>query len=125
MPKPPNSCLVITIATKAPTTPIHKGRLTGKLSARIRPVTTADRSPTGLGFFIKRVYRYSNSTQAAVVTISSTRARIPKIIAEASTQGIKASTTVPIILRVVAAAVICGEAVTIKRSSIFIYLPEI
>ena len=46
----------------------------GTLSARITPVTQAERSPTGLGFFISRVYRYSKATQARVVTATVTSA---------------------------------------------------
>ena len=65
---------MMTMATKAPTTPIHRGRPTGKFSARITPVTQAERSPTGLGFFMIRQYRYSKATQASVVTATLMRA---------------------------------------------------
>ena len=92
-PRPPNSCLVMTMATNAPTTAIHSGILTGMLSARMMPVTTAERSPAVLGLCSSTSYRYSNATQAKAVTATSSSARRPKISAEASTQGSRAMTT--------------------------------
>ena len=75
MPMPPNSCFISTMAMKAPTMAIHRGMVTGIFSARIMPVTTAERSPTGLGFFIRWQYIYSNSTLAATVTPTTRRVR--------------------------------------------------
>ena len=123
-PMPPNSCLMTTMAMKAPTTQIHSGIFTGRFMARMMPVTTADRSPTGLGFFSSRVYRYSNPTQAATVTPVTSSARMPKMKAAATIQGTRAITTLPIRPRVVELSRICGEAVTIRRcSSIVTSLP--
>ena len=62
------------------------------------------------------------STQASVVTATSTMACTPKISPAASTAGSSAMTTLPISPRVVDASRICGEAVTIRRSSMG-YLP--
>ena len=50
-PRPPNSCFATTMATKAPMMAIHSGMVAGRLKARIMPVTTAEKSPTGTGFF--------------------------------------------------------------------------
>ena len=86
--------------------PIHRGRVTGKFMARMMPVTTAERSPTGLGFFISIQYRYSKPTQAAVVTAVSSSARRPKIMAEAMMQGTREMTTLPISFRVETLSVI-------------------
>ena len=110
------------MATKAPTTAIQSGMPTGMFSARMMPVTTADRSPAVFGFFSSISYKYSNATQARVVTATSTRACTPKISPAASTAGSSAMTTLPISPRVVVASRMCGEAVTIRRSSIG-YLP--
>ena len=65
------------------------------------PVTTADRSPAVLGLWVSHSYRTSKATQASVVTATRSSARAPKISPEASTQGIRATTTAPIRLRVV------------------------
>ena len=100
MPMPPNSCFISTMAMKAPTIAIHTGMVTGMFSARIRPVTTAERSPTGLGFFIRRQYSHSNTTQAATVTPHSSRVFRPKMMVLATTQGSSAMITFSISLRV-------------------------
>ena len=83
----------MTMATKAPTTAIHSGMPTGMLRARMMPVTTAERSPTVFCLWVRISYRYSNATQAKVVTTTCTSACTPKIRAEASTQGSRAMTT--------------------------------
>ena len=123
-PMPPNSCLMTTMAMKAPTTQIHSGMFTGRFMARMMPVTTADRSPTGLGFFISRVYRYSKPTQAATVTPTTSSARIPKMKQpQGRMQGTRAMITLPISPRVVELSRICGEAVTIRRCSSMGHFP--
>ena len=63
-PRPPNSCFATTMATKAPMMAIHSGMVAGRLKARIMPVTTAEKSPTGTGFFITTQYSASKPTQA-------------------------------------------------------------
>ena len=88
------------MAMNAPTTAIHRGMVAGRLNARIRPVTTADRSPTGTGFFIKTQYSASKPTQAATVTPVTSNARKPKMKALATRAGISAMITCPISPRV-------------------------
>ena len=88
------------MAMNAPMMAIHKGMPTGMFRPRMMPVTTAERSPTGMGFFISRQYRYSKPTLAAVVMPTTSKARQPKIRALAATQGSRATTTLPIRPRV-------------------------
>ena len=49
-PIPPNSCFTSRMATAAPMRIIHQGAVAGRFSARITPVTAADRSLMRMGF---------------------------------------------------------------------------
>jgi len=95
-----------------------RGMPTGTFIARIMPVTTADRSPMGLGFLSSLQYSHSKATQATTDTAVTSRARQPKMIAEATTQGVRATITLAIRLVVVSSERRCGEAETISRVSI-------
>ena len=48
-PRPPKSCLTTRMATMLPKAACHRGMVTGRLQARMTPVTTADQSPTVTG----------------------------------------------------------------------------
>ena len=77
-PSPPNICLTTTIATILPIAAIHKGRVDGRLSASIRPVTTAERSPSVPGRFMAFLERYSARTAVPTVVAVSASAFVPK-----------------------------------------------
>lgn len=113
-PRPPNSCFATTMATKAPMMAIHSGMVAGRLKARIMPVTTAEKSPTGTGFFITTQYSASKPTQAATVTPVTSSARAPKISVLATSAGSSAMHTLSISPRVLVWLVIWGDAVTIS-----------
>ena len=49
-PIPPKSCFTTTIAITLPSAACQSGIVTGRLSAKIMPVTTAERSSTVLSF---------------------------------------------------------------------------
>ena len=91
---------------------------TGTFRARMMPVTTADRSPTGLGFLSSLQYSHSKATLATTDTAVTSRARRPKMIAEATTQGTRATITLAIRPVVVSSERRCGEAETISFVSI-------
>ncbi len=77
-PSPPNSIFTTMIAKTPPITPIHSGALGGRLSARSRPVTTAEKSPIETFFFMHLSYMYSVRTVVATVTSTSSIAYSPK-----------------------------------------------
>ena len=91
---------------------------TGTFMARMMPVTTADRSLMGFGRFSSLQYSHSKTTQATTETAVTSRARTPKMIAEATTQGHSATITLAIRLWVVSSLRTCGEAETISFVSI-------
>ena len=118
MPMPPNSCLTMTMATRSPMMSWPMGMPTGTFMARMMPVTTADRSLMGLGFLSSLQYSHSKATQATTDTAVTSSARMPKMMAEATTQGHRATITLAIRLWVVSSLRTCGEAETISFVSI-------
>ncbi len=111
-PSPPNNCFTTTMEMNAPMVAIHSGKAGGKLKARIRPVTTAEKSPTGSGFLRTRHHKSSKQTQAATVTPHSSSTRAPKMTVEATSVGSKATTTTSITRRVEFLLSRCGEGET-------------
>ena len=118
MPMPPNSCLTMTMATRSPMISWPMGMPTGTFMARMMPVTTADRSLMGLGFLSSLQYSHSKATLAMTDTAVTSSARTPKMMAEATTQGHRATITLAIRLCVVSSLRTCGEAETISFVSI-------
>ena len=53
-PMPPNSCFTTTMAKKSPIRIVQNGSVTGQTKATRMPVTTAERSPVVLSFFMMR-----------------------------------------------------------------------
>ena len=68
LPIPPKSIFAITMANSAPTTGTYIGTTAGRLSAKMIPVTTAERSPTVCSFFLMRLNKNSNNTQKPTQT---------------------------------------------------------
>ena len=97
-PNPPNISFTTTIATREPIAAIHNGIAGGRLSASIRPVTTAERSPTETGLFIILQHKYSAKT-AVTMQVSITRiGRHPNIKhppTAAGNKAIKTSAMIP------------------------------
>ena len=85
--KPPKICLAITIAAKVPIAAIQKGKVTGRLNAKMTPVTTADKSPIEFGLFIIRLQSLSQSTAVTAQNRISSKALIPKITTDAAAAG--------------------------------------
>ena len=77
-PRPPKSCFTTTIAMKHPTAAIQIGSLTGRLNARISPVTAALRSPMVLSRFIIFLTSHSKNTQKTMQQTAITRDLMPK-----------------------------------------------
>lgn len=100
-PVPPKNCFAIIIATNEPIRHIHHGAETGKLKARIIPVTAAVPSDIVMGLFVIFCHKNSkpmeNKTQRAV-KISALN---PKKITEQTKEGMSAMQTSVIILDVV------------------------
>ena len=107
-PMPPNSSFTTTMATNEPITAMYSGMVEGRLKASSKPVTTADRSPAVWGVLRSRHHRYSNSTQAAVVTAVTSSARQPNITNEAISVGTSAITTFSMTFCVVMPSNTCG-----------------
>ena len=122
MPMPPNSCLTTMMATKSPMSSWPMGMPTGTFSARMMPVTTADRSEMGLVLLSSLQYSHSNTTQAATDTAVTSRARMPKMMAAATMQGVRATITLAIRPWVDSSERTCGEAETISFVSIIFCL---
>ena len=72
----------------------------------------------GLGFLSSLQYSHSKATQATTDTAVTSSARTPKMMAEATTQGHRATITLAIRLWVVSSLRTCGEAETISFVSI-------
>ena len=121
MPMPPNSCLVTMMAATQPTAIWPRGIPTGTFMARMMPVTTADRSPMGLGRLSSLQYSHSSATQTTTEKAVTSSARIPKMTAEATTLGHRATMTLAIRPRVDSSERTWGEAETISFVSIFTY----
>ena len=96
--------------TRQPNTACHSGMDTGRLYARMTPVTTADRSPMVDSLWQSHSKPHSKNTQAAAHTAVTSSARQPKITMAAMSAGQRAMSTSPMIFRVVAPESICGEA---------------
>ena len=62
----------------APMMTAHQGRSTGQTKLSRIPVTTADRSPTMLDFFMSLRYAHSQNTQDTTDTAVSSSAFQPK-----------------------------------------------
>ena len=80
-PNPPKVIFATPIATNAPITTIHQGKLLGKLNASNKPVNTADKSQM-VDFCFNRylVISHSNSTHAAMLIAVVIRAPQPNAI---------------------------------------------
>ena len=77
-PSPPKLIFATPIATNAPITTIHQGKLLGKLNARSKPVSTAERSQmVDFCFKINFAISHSNSTQATTLIAVVMSAPIP------------------------------------------------
>ena len=118
-PSPPNSCLTTRMANTPPSAGIHSGIPTGILTARITPVTTADRSPTVTGSFISFSYTSSVSTQDAMQTAITASARQPKAYTPIAHAGSNASATSRMMAVVLAPERTCGETDTWIRGVSF------
>ena len=81
------------MAAKLPTTAVHSGMFAGRLQANITPVTRAEQSFTASGRFASQQYSASNATQLTAHTATTSHARAPKIMPEASTTGMSAMST--------------------------------
>lgn len=112
VPMPPNSCFATTMAAKQPTTAVHSGILAGRLHASITPVTSAEQSFTADGRFASRQNNASNTTQLTAHTATTSHARAPNIMPEATTTGMSAMSTWIISPCVELPSWICGEADT-------------
>ena len=66
---------------------------TGRFSARIRPVTAADRSRMVTGFLVIFSKAHSQPIATATHTTSTSRARTPKKTMDAMTAGNRAMST--------------------------------
>ena len=117
-PMPPNICLATTMAATLPSAACHKGRLTGRLKASSRPVTTQERSPTVCGRFITERLSVSEATQAPTQTSSMASARQPNSQTEATAAGSRAMRTSSMMVRVDAPLCRWGEEDTIRDFSI-------
>ena len=79
LPSPPKLILPMPMATNAPMTTIHTGRLLGRLNDSNRPVSTADPSlMVGVVFSRKRWMRYSNNTHESTEVTLTMNAPRPK-----------------------------------------------
>ena len=92
-PMPPKNCLTTMMATKEPNMACQMGISTGRFSARIRPVTAADRSVMVQVRFVIFSKAHSHSTATATQTTSTSRARTPKKTMDAMTAGNRAMST--------------------------------
>ena len=89
------------MATMLPIAAIHSGSVAGRLSARMRPVTTALRSPRVFGRFITRRETHSASTAVPMQTAVSTSARLPNqttAIARAGSSEMITSPITPVVV---------------------------
>ena len=92
-PRPPNICLTSRMATALPTRIIHQGAVEGRFSARITPVTAADRSLMRMGFLPSFCQRSSRPTQNTTDSSVTRSACQPKSHTPAMTQGMSAVST--------------------------------
>ena len=76
-PRPPNICFAMMIAKTAPSAGIQSGISGGMFSARIIPVTTAEKSEMVTVFFMPFCQRNSEITAAATVTTITSSALMP------------------------------------------------
>ena len=83
---------------------------TGRLNARITPVTAAERSPMVLSRLQSFSKPHSKNTQLAVQTAVTSSARQPKMTVPAMSAGASAIRTSRMMLRVVTPELMCGDA---------------
>ena len=104
----------------------QRGMLTGRLNARIRPVTTALKSPSVLWRFITFLETYSDRTAEITVVATTARALGPKRINDAISAGTRAIITSSIIPVVVSLVRRWGDALTTSfLPSTIIYCPPL
>ena len=98
-PSPPKTCLPITIANPAPTTPIHHGAQGGSVMAISHPVSNADPSSKVdlTGFPASERQRASKPSAASTVTVNRNIAGSPNRNRPKAVAGISASMTWPMI----------------------------
>ena len=117
-PRPPKSCFTITMAMKLPSPAIQNGTVTGRLSARITPVTAALRSPMVCSRFMILRQKYSHTTADAVQMTISASALAPKNTIAATTAGAREASTSDIIFRVVISELRCGDGEMMSLSKL-------
>ena len=111
------------MAKMLPTAAIQRGMLTGRLKARMMPVTTALRSPIVTERFI--IFLAANSESTQVMTVVAVTASTNMTVA-AINAGIRAIITSSIMPRVVFDERRCGEALTVSFFPLtIIYCPPL
>ena len=114
------------MAKMLPTAAIQRGMLTGRLKARMMPVTTALRSPIVTERFIIFLAASSESTQVMTVVAVTASTRGPNMTVAAINAGIRAIITSSIMPRVVFDERRCGEALTVSFFPLtIIYCPPL
>jgi hypothetical protein len=83
------------------------------------PVTTAEKSPIVLGFFVTKLYSLSPKTAEATDKATISRLYKPKMTVEATSGMLSAMITCIIILFVVSGFPICGDEDTKNFDFIF------
>ena len=96
-PSPPNIHFTTTMAKIAPTAVCHRVTVVGRVRARIRPVTAADRSDTVCSLRHARQKSISEPTAHITDTAMMSRARSPYSTTEATAPGARAISTSRII----------------------------
>ena len=110
-PSPPNISFTTMMATIAPMTGTYSGMEAGMLNESSKPVITAVRSPA-VCFSLRIAHQTtSHRTQETTVTASTSRARSPKMITEATSAGTRAMITFSMMERLVSLERMWGDAV--------------
>ena len=111
------------MATTEPTAPIQRGSVDGRLSARIRPVTTAERSPSVPFLFITFLEIYSASTAEPTVVAERASALRPKYTTDMTRAGTSEMMTSSMMPVVVSLERTCGEGLTVSFFAIILHSP--
>ena len=112
LPKPPNSILTMTMANTPPMRGRYHGARGGKLSPRMTPVTSAERSKVS-GFLRMRLKICSEAKQAAQESTTNSSEYRPKKRTPHTRQGSRAMSTSSMMRRVEAPSALCGAAATL------------
>ena len=124
-PMPPHKSFSIITAINEPIMHIHRGAETGRLNARIMPVTAALKSPAVSGRFSSFPMPYSKPVQHATQAAIRRAALIPKTEIPAKAAGTSAIITSSIMPETVVGLFVWGDGVTVSFLVAFIssYLP--